>query len=233
VQTRLDEMGVAAGRTPDKALYIFKKCEQLGGWPPFFDRRRAEPGSLPESFKDVALHLQVAGDVAARGGYRCVAKIIADHGNIHTRLQKCDRTAVPHDMWRETTFRQGRSRVGCQPGVLGQQVGDTIARLAPSQQPVNQSGQLPRSGEHRNVSAQPLGQLAIVRSQGGLAVAQGERRHAQSRCHAGARAVPLPLPQWLPPLVGTCGAKVTWKMNCFSVGALCENLEKRAFYAGF
>src|ERR1700746_2710139 len=99
-------MGMAAHHTPDKALKIFKECKQLGGWPPFFERCKAEPGSLPESLKDVTLHLQVGGDVAARGGHRCVAKIIANHGNIYTCLQKCNRTAVPHDMWRDTTFRQ-------------------------------------------------------------------------------------------------------------------------------
>ena len=43
--------------------------------------------------------------------------------------------------------------------------------LAPSQQPVNQSSQLPSGCEHGNVSTGPLRQLAIVCSQGGVAVA--------------------------------------------------------------
>jgi len=40
------------------------------------ERRRAESGTLPESLKDIALHLQVCGDIAACGGHRCVAEII-------------------------------------------------------------------------------------------------------------------------------------------------------------
>ncbi len=57
-----------------------------------------------------------------------MAKIIANHRNIYTCLQKCSRTAVPHDMWRDTTFRQPVSRLGGQPDVLGQHVGDAVAR---------------------------------------------------------------------------------------------------------
>src|SRR5215471_19361160 len=91
-------------------------------------------------------------------------------------------------------------------------------RLAPAQQPVNQRGQLSGGSEHRNISAQPLGELAIVGSQGGAAVTQRERCHAQGSRHPRARTVPLFLFEWFAPLLGTRGAKVMWATNSFSVG---------------
>src|SRR5215469_365111 len=70
-------------------------------------------------------------------------------------------------------------------------------RLAPSQQPVDKTSQLPGGSEYGNVAAAALRDSSIVRSQGRLAVAQGERCHTQSSRDARTCAVPLFLPYGL------------------------------------
>ena len=85
-----------------------------------FSKPQGEPCSLPKSFKDLTLHLQVGCNIAARGGHRCMTEIITNHRNIHTSLQKCNRATMPHHMWRHMALSKRRSVFCGEPDVLGQ-----------------------------------------------------------------------------------------------------------------
>lgn len=57
-----------------------------------------------------------------------MTEIIANHRNADTRLQKCDRTAVAHNMWADPAFSQRRNVLRRDSDILAQQVGSTISR---------------------------------------------------------------------------------------------------------
>ena len=63
----------------------------------FSRSHRVKPCSLPESLQNLTLHLQVGRDIAACCCHRCMTEIIANHRDIHTRLQ-----SATAQLWRIT-----------------------------------------------------------------------------------------------------------------------------------
>ena len=120
MQTGRKEIELNAARTPDKISETVEEREQLWRWPPSFRGDRAKPCSFPKSLKNFTLYLKVGRDVAARGGNRCVAEIITNHRNIHTRLKECNRTTMPHHVWSDMPLTQCRSVLCSQPDILSQ-----------------------------------------------------------------------------------------------------------------
>lgn len=68
---------------------------------------------FPESLQRIALHLQVSGDVAARGRNAGVAEIVADYGHVGARLQQRCGAAVTKNVRCDAIARQGRPILGC------------------------------------------------------------------------------------------------------------------------
>lgn len=99
------------------ALQGREEFQHAGGWAPTSARLTIESGPPPEVVQHVALHFQVAADVAPGCGHADVAEEVADDGEIDACLQKRDGTAVPEDVRSDPPVAQARVRGRCPPHV--------------------------------------------------------------------------------------------------------------------
>ena len=87
----------------------------------------SESGPLPERVEHVALHLEVAGDVATRGRDAGVPEVVADDRDVDARLEQRHGAAVSKDVGTDAAAAQHWMSVGGTTGVGLEQVSDAVA----------------------------------------------------------------------------------------------------------
>ncbi len=112
---------------PDNAgSQRFEKGEQLRRWAPAAIAGSLEARSLPECLEDVALHLQVRGEVAVCCRDARVAKVVADDGKVDARLKEGHRATVAKHMRGDMLTPQGRRRCGSTANMFRDHEGDPV-----------------------------------------------------------------------------------------------------------
>jgi hypothetical protein len=115
-----------AGSNPDNLLHGLEEFEDLGRRAPSLTGVRRETSTFPKGVEDLALHLQVAGDVAAGGCHGCMPEVITDHTDVDTCLQQPDGAAVAQDMGCDATSSQVGPRACRSSDVLPKDVGNAV-----------------------------------------------------------------------------------------------------------
>jgi len=88
-----------------------QRCQELEGarcWLPTSIGLLGRTCTLPECLQNLSFHLQVAAEIAAGGSDADVTKIVADHGQFHTGLEKRDGTTVAEHVWCDVQTAEAR-----------------------------------------------------------------------------------------------------------------------------